>query len=289
MQEFDVIVIGAGPAGGQCARDLSLAGKKTLLIEKAKDFSVNNYSSGGAPLSILKDFNLPESVIGSYWNKLAFLTSHENQLWENSQPLGIVLDFKQLRQFLADEMLKHGGELKLGHLYKSHEKDHDRTIVHVKNQDTQQLDSFTTRVLVDATGVERRVLLKHKKDKTHAALEAPGIEYLVSVDPSIYQKYANTLSFFWGQRWMPQGYAWIFPMQANQLKIGVIRYFSHDRYVPHEESYQFYLEKFMRECLQIDETSILDRHGKTILYTYHQADPKYEENVIAVGDAISDV
>ena len=39
---YDVIVIGAGPAGGQCARELAEKGKKVLLVDKAKNFAINN-------------------------------------------------------------------------------------------------------------------------------------------------------------------------------------------------------------------------------------------------------
>jgi len=75
MEHFDVIIIGAGPAGGQCARELSAAGKRVLLAEKSKNFSVNNYSTGGAYLQLLKQFDLPEDVVGTYWNKLAIQIS----------------------------------------------------------------------------------------------------------------------------------------------------------------------------------------------------------------------
>jgi len=50
MQEFDVVVIGAGPAGGQTARSLAKKGVKVLLVEKYKDFSLNNFSSAGTLL-----------------------------------------------------------------------------------------------------------------------------------------------------------------------------------------------------------------------------------------------
>lgn len=62
MKRYDVIVVGAGPAGGQCARELSTNGFKVLLVDKAKDFLENNYSSGAGPLSLMSDYNLPASI-----------------------------------------------------------------------------------------------------------------------------------------------------------------------------------------------------------------------------------
>lgn len=55
---------------------------------------------------------------------------------------------------------------------------------------------YETRVLVDATGAERRVLMQGRFDKKRA-LAATGIEYLIEVDPDLYKRYSQTLSFFW--------------------------------------------------------------------------------------------
>src|SRR5256712_11686685 len=47
--ESDVIVVGAGPSGLLCARDLAAAGFKTLLIEQALQLG-GGFWSGGHPL-----------------------------------------------------------------------------------------------------------------------------------------------------------------------------------------------------------------------------------------------
>ncbi|HYQ93017.1 MAG TPA: FAD-dependent oxidoreductase, partial [Candidatus Competibacteraceae bacterium] len=64
MQDFDVVIIGAGPAGGQCARTLAGASRKILLVEQHKDFYQNNYSSAGILLETLKRYDLPDAVVG---------------------------------------------------------------------------------------------------------------------------------------------------------------------------------------------------------------------------------
>src|SRR2546428_11600095 len=44
--ESDVIVVGAGPSGPQCGRDLAAAGFKTLLIEQALHLGGGFWSGG---------------------------------------------------------------------------------------------------------------------------------------------------------------------------------------------------------------------------------------------------
>jgi digeranylgeranylglycerophospholipid reductase len=141
-------------------------------------------------------------------------------------------------------------------------------------------------VLIDATGSERNVLQKKKYNK-HLAMAATGIEYHVEVSSDLFSKYDQTLSFYIGHKWMPQGYAWIFPIKADQLKIGIVRYFSHETLVPHEPSMDYYINKLIENCFGSKCGKILEKHGKTIHYTYGQKDLLYHDNLIAIGDAIS--
>jgi digeranylgeranylglycerophospholipid reductase len=286
MRCYDAVIVGAGPAGGQCARLLAKEKKKVLILEKAKDFNVNNYSSGGAPLSIMKTYQLPETIISTYWNKLNLHSSFDSQSWTSSNSRGVVLDFKKLRQFLTDEALENGAEIRLNCSYLHHSSRKDFTLVHLKENDQQTTETLQTRVLIDATGSERNVLAQKTYDKSQA-LAATGIEYHIEVSSNMYQHYAHALSFFLGNQWMPQGYAWIFPISQNLLKIGVIRYFLHEQIVPHDPSLRHYLEQMIQKNFGLENVLIQAKHGKTLYYTYHQTDLHHRENVIAIGDAIS--
>lgn len=119
---YDVVIIGAGPAGGQCARELATKGKKVLLVEKAKDFAINNYSSGGAPAELIKDYALPQSIVGSLWHKIALHTSTRRHEWEDSSYGGVVLDFMKLRAFLSEQVAAHGSDVILDQAYHHHEE-----------------------------------------------------------------------------------------------------------------------------------------------------------------------
>lgn len=282
---YDVVIVGAGPAGGQCARDLSKQGKKVLLVDKAKDFNTNNYSSGGAPKELLQDYNLPSDVVGANWNQIVLTFSRDSYTWENLNYKGSVIEFKKLRSFLADEVKKNGSHVELNTGYHHHEKKDEVTLVHLRELATGQPKVVETKVLVDATGAERKVLQKGSFDRL-GAVAATGIENLVEVDAETYNRYADKLSFFIGLKWMPQGYSWVFPAGNSQLKIGVIRYFSHEMIVPHELSYRYYLDHLLEKCTN-NKYKLLDTHGKTLYYVKGQRDSHYHDNVIAIGDAIS--
>jgi flavin-dependent dehydrogenase len=287
MEHYDAVIIGCGPAGGQCSRQLAKSGKKVLLVDKCKDLNVNAYSSGGAPLSILEDYELPVSLASSHWNQISVYSSRETHQVSASLPKGVVLDFAKLRHFLAGEVCHHGGLLRLDCSYVSHDSGPGpRTVVTLKDHASNVQDHISTDVLIDATGSERGVLCKHNYDK-ESAVGATGIEYHIEVDSSTFDRYANTLSFYLGHRWMPQGYAWIFPIKPNLLKIGIICYYIPHQIVPHDPVIRHYLDRMIAECIGSSSVPIHEKHGKTLYYTYRQRDLLYKDNVIAIGDAIS--
>ncbi len=288
MKHYDAIIVGAGPAGGQCARELTLRGKAVLLIDRAKDFLENNYSSGGGPLQMMEEFTLPASTVGAYWNKLAISSTNAQVNWQADNPFGPVLDFDKLRSFLAEETSKQGGDVRLNCSYQSHSLFNDSVQVKIKDLATQEIFTLTTKVLVDATGSERKVLLKQAYDKNQA-IAVTGIEYHLNVSASVYSQFANSMHFFLGHEWMPQGYGWIFSMASNHLKVGVIRYFQNKHYLPYDPSYRHYLDKLLALCGKNEKIDIIDRHGKTIYYTIGQKEKRYEGPVIAIGDAISSI
>lgn len=285
MKEFDVVVVGAGPAGGQCARELGQKGHRVLLVDKAKSFLENNYSSGGAPAETMTSFQLPDSIVGTFWNTLNVISTKEKSSWHSPSALGPVIDFDKLRSFLSDEVLAHQGDVRLGFRYVSHQLLNGHVEVSFKDSATDEEHRFLTRILVDATGTERKVLSNGSYAKDHA-IAMTGIEHHIQVDPAIYQQYAKSLNFFLGHHWMPQGYGWIFPMAPNKLKVGVIRYFQNKNYVTHTPSYKPYLDQLLGLC---GNSSLLDSHGKTLHYSFSQKDLRTSGPIIAVGDAISSV
>lgn len=62
MQLFDVIIVGGGPAGLQCARELSSSSLNVLLLEKQEGFG-EKLCAGGLTLKDMEVLPLPDHVI----------------------------------------------------------------------------------------------------------------------------------------------------------------------------------------------------------------------------------
>ncbi|MEL7036208.1 MAG: NAD(P)/FAD-dependent oxidoreductase [Cyanobacteria bacterium J06592_8] len=287
MKHFDVVVVGAGPSGGHCARQLAKSGRKVLLAEQHQTFAKNDFSSAATPLETLEKFDLPSDVIGSLWQKIAIVTTHVHQRWEDNRPLGAVLNFAKLREFLAQDVQRQGSEVWMGHRYIQYTQNNDKTIVEFKPYSSREIVTVSTQVLVDATGPARAVI-RSPQDKHSPYLIGTGTEYLIEVSPSDYQKYAQELIFFLGHKWMPKGYSWIFPMEPNRLKVGSAYLNREHKFVDQTQSLKTYVELIIDEYLKIPYT-IIDVHGGVLKYCSGLQDTYFKENIIAIGDAVSTV
>lgn len=284
---YDVVVIGAGPAGGQAARNLSKKGHKVLLVERFRDFGENDFSSAGMTLEPLEEFNLPNSIIGSYWNDIEIQCSKNKYSWKSAKAKGVVLDFKKLKQFLVDDTIKNGGEVLMGHRYIGKKITNNIVTLTLLNTSTSKNIEVQTKLVVDATGPLRKVMFDDKEDQPKMVLGS-GTEYVIEVEQEVYDIFKEKLVFFLGHEWAIKGYSWIFPMENRILKVGAGK--THIKSVDQEETdatTKKITEKIIEEYVKSKEYKILDKHGGILRYSPGIKDRFYHNKVIAVGDSVS--
>jgi flavin-dependent dehydrogenase len=290
MQEsFDVIVIGGGPAGGQTARNLTKLGHKVLLAERYESFKDNNFSSAGMTLVPLEEFQLPESVVGAYWNNLKIQCSKNEYVWTSNEKKGVVLDFGRLRQFLADEAKSNGGEVLMGHRYSKKQVLDDGVLVDFVDVNSNAVVQYKAKLVVDATGPVRKVMYDKKDDQPEMVLGS-GLEYLIKVDQKTYDKYKDDLVFFMGHKWALKGYSWIFPMENRILKVGAgkVHIEAKEQDATNKTTKKL-TEKVIKDYIKAENYELLDVHGGTLRYSPSIKDTFYKDKVVGVGDAISTV
>ena len=287
IEEFDVVVIGGGPAGGQTARALAKKGINVLLVEKHESFADNNFSSAGMTLEPLEEFNIPEDCVGAYWKDLVIQCTKDCYTWQSNTQKGVVLNFKKLKEFLANETKKFGGKVVMGYKYlsKSFYKDHLEVVLY--RSKTNEKIILKTKLLVDATGPVRKVIYDANEKQPDMILGS-GTEYEIEVSQEIYDKYKDKLLFFLGHKWAIKGYSWIFPMENRILKVGAGK--THLKSLDQEntdKTTKKITEKIITEYLKAKEYRILDKHGGIIRYSRGLKDLFYKDGVVAVGDAVS--
>jgi flavin-dependent dehydrogenase len=261
---------------------LSKRGHRVLLVEQHPDFLHNNFSSGGSVLSIMAEFDLPQTLVRSKWRALDVLTTAHHYHWQNTEVQGVILDFAALRGFLVRETLAHGGSVWLNHKYLRHEERGGRVTVTFLNRSTRTEITLETRFLIDATGSQHSVINRDSSTK-QPYVETVGLEYLIKADPSCHPQ--DLLTFLVGDTWMPKGYAWIFPMDTGVYRVGAMIFMLDSLKNP--TSISPYIEQVILGHLKLKDYILLEKHGGMVRYCTPEAEHGYRGQVIAVGDAFS--
>lgn len=290
-------MVGAGPSGGELARLLAQAGVDVVLVDRLSDLAQAAFSSAALPLAALDRFGLPEQVVAARWRgwQLVGPGAHGSEQgthgrhWMAGQPIGAVLDFGALRQWLASQAQGWGAELQLG--WRAVECGPETSAVGslggsrmatiLQGSDGQRR-TITSDWVVDASG-ENRALLGENARRQDPLVTGVGVEWLVQAPGSQGSKWGDRLTFFLGSSWVQQGYGWIFPMANNQLKVGVCRLIDPSRCQPPLTAE---LAKVL-QAADLQTAPVLNRHGGRIRSSVRRREPHQKGRLIGLGDVVS--
>lgn len=281
-----MLVVGAGPAGGELARLLARSGVDVLLVDQLPDLHRAAFSSAAVPLETLDRFGLPAELVASRWSQWQLLgPGDDSRRWSSPTPLGAVLDFGALRHWLAIQGQRWGGRLMLGlRAVASHADGNGWQLTRLRRDDGDWLEC-RSRWVIDASGQSRALLGPPPEDQP--LVSGLGVEWLLAVPAPLWTAWSGRLSFCLGSDWVPQGYGWIFPMTEGVLKVGICR-------LEDPGSRQPPLAPLLRQLIERllgaaspQGWTVLDRHGGRIRSTVHRQEPHRRGRVIGLGDVVS--
>jgi flavin-dependent dehydrogenase len=284
-----VLVVGAGPAGGDLARQLAAHGEDVVLVERLPDLRRAAFSSAALPLDALDRFGLPASVVAQRWSGWELLGPGEDRRsWPGGRPQGVVLDFGALREWLVGEAQRWGARVWLGHRALACHQEADGLHTVLRRGDGGEIEVHSDWV-IDATGQERSLLGDPPAGGSGAEslVSGVGLEWLVQVPSSCWERWSDRLAFCLGSDWVAQGYGWVFPMQVPRLKLGVCRLLDPSRNQPPLGGV---LERLIERLLEPAERQamvVVDRHGGLIRSSIRRREPHRRGRLVGLGDAVS--
>ena len=284
-----VLVVGSGPAGADLARQLAAHGVDVLLVDRLSDLRRAAFSSAALPLEALDRFGLPSSVVAHRWSGWELLGPGDaRRCWQGGRPQGVVLDFGALREWLVGEAQRWGARVCLGHraLACHQESDGMRTVL--RRDDGRGFEVHSDWV-IDASGQERSLLGEPPAagPGSETLVSGVGLEWLVEVPQSCWERWSDRLAFCLGSEWVAQGYGWVFPMQAPRLKVGVCRLLDPSR---QQLPLGGVLERMIERLLEPAERQallVVDRHGGRIRSSIRRREPHRRGRLVGLGDAVS--
>jgi len=166
----------------------------------------------------MKDFGIPDSVADCEWSSLLVASTKERAEFVYGKRMGYVLNYKLLKQFLAGDAERNGADILSGVLVDGVIRNGEG-IVGVTYDHGGKKKEVYGKIIVDATGgrcfLSRRVGLLNP-EKLNMAV---GIEHHME---GVSLERPGRMEFYLGPKYVPGGYAWIFPLGDGMAKVGVV-------------------------------------------------------------------
>ncbi len=212
---YDLVVVGGGPAGSSVAFEASKSGIKVALIEKEETIAQSVRTSGVTWIQNIKEFGIPEDCYNPIKN-YSFCSPNNEVTISDTISHAAVLDVRKTYRWLAEQAKNEGADIFLKTNIKDVVKNKEGDIVGVSGTNKEGNIIFHAKIIVDASGFSSTIS-KAMGFVTQWKRFGAGAEYEVSaenVDP-------ETWWLMVGQKYSPAGYAWIFPVGKNIVRVGV--------------------------------------------------------------------
>ncbi len=217
----DVLVVGAGPGGGNAALQSARHGLSTMLIEDHSEIGTPVHC--GECISEIAcqnlDLNLPEEVISKrvHGIRVIFPDGTEKCLTEE----GYVLEKHLFERWIADEAVSAGASMHLGHKLQSMERIENGKFEGWLCDGKGDQFPIEARVVIDASGVaavcSKLVQISEGAPLNGRGKVVAGMQYeLTSVPTDGY------LDFYIWPRYAEKGYLWMIPKCDGRANVGLV-------------------------------------------------------------------
>ncbi len=288
--DYDVVIAGAGPAGGQCARDLASRGYDVVVLETEREDEFpkqSNKSTAGTFPSMMASFGVPDDVVQHYTESVVL--ESPNEYYVQPQP-GAVLDFAKFKQFLVEDSREEGAEYRFESRATAPIVENGQP-VGVRYNGNQEVYAD---IVIDATGPAAPLAKKLDVSSLQRENHAIGIEYElegIEIDHPEYADLHDSMMLRLDHDLAPGGYSWIFHTGEDTAKVGVcyIQNESHSQYGKDNFGIDDYLQHWIDTDPRFENAERIE--GRQHRGSAHIQPPGkiHTDRFMAIGDTVPTV
>jgi digeranylgeranylglycerophospholipid reductase len=286
IEKYDVIVVGAGPAGSMAARSAARGGVRVLMLDRRFELGVPVQCGEALNAEVLNDLGIspdPRWAVNKI-NAAKLVSPSGIEVHMSERKLvgkfGYILDRKIFDKHLALLAAREGTDIMVATLVDGLIKENGK-ISGVKARGVDGRHEFMAEVIIAADGVGSRVA---RWAGLNTALKLSDVESgiqfkMVGVDfesPSV-------MEFYFGKKVAPGGYAWIFPKGEDMANVG-LGVLGSRAGMPAIE----YLKNFVERMPGLRKGKIIEINGGGVPVS-GPLERTVKDNVLLVGDAARQV
>ena len=216
--KYDVIVVGAGPAGSLCAWKASEAGMSVLLLEKDREIGLPVRCGEGTSSEELKRFlPIEERWISHRVKYLKIVSPDGTRVPIETAEVGCILDRRRFDAELARRAGEAGTEVRT-RAYVFGLEMSNGTVTGTKVFHQGQERTIGARIVIGADGVESRI---GRMAGIRTFVPLRDMETCYQMTLSNINIDAKSCEMHFGEKVAPGGYAWIFPKGERIANVGV--------------------------------------------------------------------
>ncbi len=249
-ESYDVIVVGGGPAGSTAARYAARGGASVLVLEKDREIGVPVRCGEAVDHEGLAPFIEPDKkFVAAEIKKFKLIAPNGMAVKPSIEGVGYVLDRKVFDYELARIAADEGAEV-ITKAYVDGVTKIDGSVTGVTVQYHGQRLTLKSKIVIGADGVESRIGRWAGIDTTVSMHDMESAAQVTAANIDVEQ---DTCYFYFGERYAPGGYLWVFPKGNRTANIGLA--------VAADRSRQKHALKFLDEFMheQFPQAAILTK------------------------------
>ena len=215
---YDVVVVGAGPAGSTAAKYAANKGVSVLVLEKDREIGVPVRCGEAVSHEGISEFIEPdEKFISAHINKFSLVAPDETEVTLQFDQKVSILNRMLFDKAVAEEAMKLGAKFITNAYVHGLIFENDK-VSGVKFSYYGDELSVKCKVVIAADGVESRVG-RWAGLSTHVDFrDMEGAYQIVAGNITVPD---DTLIFYFGEKVAPEGYLWVFPKGNDKANIGI--------------------------------------------------------------------